>query len=691
MPAFYRMPVFYLLAVVALAAGAVGSLNRRARSAGTESRHAHNDITPPSPKVVAPQSPPPVDPDDGILRTPEGLRRKVLIKDLDVVCRSDPDGGITVGAPLDYFAIRYLYGETPPGQPKRMLQIGLAAGHPEGWVPAESVLEWDTRLMARPTVRAGRPPLRIYRDKTCLLETLAGRRCPAHQGQCPLEGEERTNADTASQNPAAGLPILSSLEIPQPEGVPRTIFEIVSLVRDEAPLPPPKEPPPDLRPALRHVYIAFAIDTTRSMQASIDAVKRMAAELVADASLRYADVVLRLGLIEYRDTDAGYGFTTRLTAPFTSAANFRRAIEGVTVSRHADGSVDEAVLDGIAAALPRPGGEKVGAVDHLDWPSGRAGELASKLLVLLGDAPDHARDLARTQALAEYARKVGITIATVSMEGVRSANDEEPRYRAQWHALAEGSFRPRDRGQGFQSPIDPIELALDNTRELAPRLQALIDDRIEYARNLAALAAAEAEQRLAAYVNSQGLTLDQVYPVLVDLHRGERAPQPRPDPRFQGRKAPSVRKGWIARAMDGKPLVSVEVLMARAELDTLIAELTSLQQAAQGTARDLADLLRIGTAAAAGETAFLTSDRGDQTFADHLRRRQGLPPARPDSLLRRTQADLLQADDSYRQALEDRLAHAIAELVRRRNEPDWDDPKRTIEGMALVPYDFIDF
>jgi hypothetical protein len=105
----------------------------------------------------------------------------------------------------------------------------------------------------------------------------------------------------------------------------------------------------------------------------------------------------------------------------------------------------------------------------------------------------------------------------------------------------------------------------------------------------------------------------------------------------------------------------------------------------------MADLLRIGTAAAAGETAFLAADRGGQTFADHLRRRQGLPPARPDSLLRRTQADLLQADDLYRQALNERLGQTIAQLIRRRNAGDWDDPKRTIDGMALVPYAIIDF
>jgi hypothetical protein len=222
-------------------------------------------------------------------------------------------------------------------------------------------------------------------------------------------------------------------------------------------------------------------------------------------------------------------------------------------------------------------------------------------------------------------------------------------------------------------------------------LQSIIDDRIKRARDLAALAIAQAEGRLGQYVNSQGLTLDQVAPVLVDLHNGEESALARPDPRFQGKKAPSVRIGWIAEENEGKLMVSVATLMSRPELGSLIDELTQLQQAAQGTAHDLADLAEIGTAAATGEAGFLAADRGTQTFAEHLRRRQGLPPARPDSLLHRTQADLLQADDASRAALNDRLATSLAELIKHRNTIHWNDPRQTVDGMALVPYALIDF
>ncbi len=595
-------------------------------------------------------------------------------------------GGEAVGRPLDYFAIRFLYGETPA-----MFQVGPREGPAQGWVPVASVLEWDTRLMARPTPRAGRPAMVIYREEPCLLDAIAGRVCPRHRGRCPTEGEE---AGRAGKVPALGMPILQSKAIPQPDGISRTLFEVVSLVRDLAPpAPQPAGPPPDLLPALRRVEIAFVIDTTASMQATIDAARRLAERLIADAADRHRDVVLRLALVEYRDRSPIFGFVARIVTPFTDPGGFRAALDRISAAKRGDGTVDEAVLDGLAAALPPRAAERPGPNGHLDWPSGRAGDLATKLVVLLGDAPDHARDLVRARDLAELARRSGISIATVELaKAGQLSRDEDERYHAQWRTLAEGSFRPLDKSTGFSKTIPPAILTAGQAGQLVPVLQALIDDRVEHARNLAALAAAEAEGKLGDYVNAQGLTLDQVAPVLVDLHRGETAARvARPDPRFNGRKAPSVRRGWIAERKGGAPLVTVEVLMSRAELDLLIAELTQLQQAAQGTARDLTDLLRIGNAAATGETGFLAADRGSQTFADHLRHRQGLPPARPDSLLQRSQADLLQADDLYRSALNERLGASLSELVRRRNAPDWSDPRRTIDGMALVPYALIDF
>ena len=680
MPALYRMPVFYLLVLVGVIAYGVGHGFRSAKIAPI----VESTEEAPRPIRVATEADD-RSTQDGILRTSDGLRRKVVVKDLAVVCRSEPGGGRAVGRPLDYFAIRYLY-EEGPGR----FRVGPKGGPPQGWVPASSVLEWDTRLMARPTPRAGRPGLVIYRDESCLLEALGGRICPRHSGQCPTEGEEPSDPSTdpgpSAEGPPLGFPILSSRSV---EG--RVIHEVAGLVKDQAGAPIlPKEPPPDLRPYLKVVDVAFAIDTTASMQSTIEAARRLASDLVASASRQFVDVKLRFALVEYRDADPRYGFKARVVSSFTNTEGFLAALNRTNAATRGDGSVDESVLDGVALALP-PGPEDTSS-QHVNWPTGRAGELATKLLVVLGDAPDHARNLDRVKSLAERARGAGITIATVAIDrpGVLS-RDEQARYRDQWRALAEESYRPLDKANGFAGPVAPIMATLQEGEQLADRLRSLIDDRVEHARTIAALASAEAEGKLGEYVNSQGLTLDRVAPVLVDIHRGDAARVARPDPRFDGRKAPSVRRGWIGDRVAGKPMVSVEILMSSDELKTLIDELTQLQQAASGTARDLSELLQIGTAAASGETSFLAADRGSRTFADHLRRRQGLPPARPGSLLARSQSDLLRSDDLTLAALDAKLRATLLQLTRRLQAPDWKDPRRTIDGMALVPFEAIDF
>jgi hypothetical protein len=677
MPALYRMPVFYLLLLIGFTAYGL-RVGFRPREVATPLEEFNDPVPPIRVATEADDRPLP----DGILRTADGLRRKVVVKDLAVICRPEPGAVRGVGPKLDYFAIRYIYGEQP-GE----FQVGPMGGPPQGWVPSSSVLEWDTRLMARPTARTGRPPLVIYRDESCLLDALAGRTCPRHGGACPTEGEEPAeSAGSSDEAPPLGFPILASKSV---DG--KTIHEVASLVKDQALAPIlPKEPPPDLRPYLKVVDVAFAIDTTASMQATIEAARRLAMDLVASASKRFSDVKLRFALVEYRDADPRYGFKVRKVTGFTSPEGFLVALNRTNAATRGDGSVDESVLDGLDKALPPAPGEPEG--DHVNWPTGRAGELATKMIVLLGDAPDHAKDLIRANELAARAKAAGITIATVAIDRPGAlSRDEANRYRDQWRALAEGSYRPLDKAANFAGPVAPITATLQEGDKLAERLQEVIDDRVEHARTIAAIASAEAEGKLGEYVNSQGLTLDHVAPVLVDLHRGDASKESRPDPRFDGRKAPSVRRGWIAETIDGHPMVAVEILMAPAELKTLITELTQFQQAASGTARDLSELLQIGNAAASGETSFLAADRGSKTFAEHLRRRQGLPPSRPGSLLARSQADLLRSDDLTLAALDAKLRSSLLILTRRLQSPDWNDPRRTIDGMALVPFEAIDF
>jgi len=670
MPALYRMPAFYLAALVAATALAMsrGPAAVKASPAIPESQE-------PAP-APAPQPPPTVV--DGILRDADGLRRKVVIRALGTSCRSGPIGGRPVGSTLDYFSTYYLYGEALDGG-RHALQIGLRGGLALGWLDAADALEWDTRLMTRPTSDPGRPRLKIYREEACAASIGANETCPRHGDRCPLEGEEAEGTGTPTP---LGLPILKTVTT-----AGATIYEVATLVSDRAPAIVPAAPPADLRPLLNRVYVAFVVDTTASMQAAIDAARSLADGLAADASLALGGVELRLGLVEYRDAAPSYGFKTRLVSTFAAPAEFRAALGRIAAAKAGDGSVDEAVLDGVEQALPSPVGTPTGSL-HLDWPSGRAGELATKMLVLLGDAPDHAPDADRAEALAARARASGITVAAVSVDRGDLSRGEKARYQAQWRALAEGSFRPLDKAGGFREPLPPLLVSLGKSDALAGRLKAVIDDRVEHARNFGALAAAQAEGRLKAYVDANGLSLDQVAPILVDLHRDD--PRARPDPRLDGRKVPSVRRGWIAARVGGASMIALEVLMAREEIDGLIAELDAFARASRSEATGPAELARVAEAAAAGESSFLATDRGTETFSDHLRRRRGLPPGRPDGLLARSRDELAQADDLYRDALATRVRTAIAGLIRLRDAADFADRRRSIGGMVPVPFELID-
>jgi hypothetical protein len=403
---------------------------------------------------------------------------------------------------------------------------------------------------------------------------------------------------------------------------------------------------------------------------------------------------LRVALVEYRDRESGYP----LAQDFRTPAALRTVLRGVDAAPRGDGTIPEAVFDGVAAALPSAG--------KLSWPTGATGDASTKLLVLIGDAPDHATDLVRASSLAAEARQSRITIAAVQLTDPLLSRSEAGNLAAQWRTLAEQGYRPEQRaaaaaagvgggGEKQLAPpilprVSPDEAGDRNAAvaEITGRIQSLINDRARDALRIADERQAEAERALQAYATSQRLTLDQLAPVLVDLHRGETHPEYHQDPRFQGRKAPSIRRGWIAESLKGRPLVTPGVLMNRDELEVLIDELEAFEQAAEG-ARDLNELRAIGTAAAAGDTAFLAVDRGGRTFAEHLQR-QGFPPPRRGSLLGRTQADLLQADSLFRGELRTRLREVVPRLDRIRRSPDWRDPIKTVDGMRVVPYDLIE-
>ena len=116
MPPFYRMPAFYLVAAAVAAAVGLASLFRGGSDASPVDT-ATAAVDAPSPVAPEPEpTPEPTPADDGILRTADGLRRKVLVRRLGLTPRLKPDmTSAPTGPDLDYFGLYFLYEEADPG------------------------------------------------------------------------------------------------------------------------------------------------------------------------------------------------------------------------------------------------------------------------------------------------------------------------------------------------------------------------------------------------------------------------------------------------------------------------------------------------------------------------------------------------------------------------------------------------
>ena len=101
MPPLYRMPVFYLvLAALGVALGLGKAFRGNGHTGEAVAASATDrDGDRPSPPPV-PEAAPPEAEDDGILRTADGLRRKILVKSLDLVPSSQPEAGLPAPAPM---------------------------------------------------------------------------------------------------------------------------------------------------------------------------------------------------------------------------------------------------------------------------------------------------------------------------------------------------------------------------------------------------------------------------------------------------------------------------------------------------------------------------------------------------------------------------------------------------------------
>ncbi len=135
--------------------------------------------------------------------------------------------------------------------------------------------------------------------------------------------------------------------------------------------------------------IAICIDSTGSMQATIDALGEALAEMVD--ILDGISPKMRLAIVQYKDyTDLGKA-GAKVVQPFTK--NIRQARKELAGLRaNGGGDLPEAVLGGLTITLD----------EKMNWQPE-----ANKLVVLIGDAPPHAAETDKAIALVRSAREHG--------------------------------------------------------------------------------------------------------------------------------------------------------------------------------------------------------------------------------------------------------------------------------------------
>lgn len=152
--------------------------------------------------------------------------------------------------------------------------------------------------------------------------------------------------------------------------------------------------------------VVFVFDSTSSMAEFLKRVKIKIANLVA--TFKKLVPTARIGLVTYRDV--GDDFVTkvhRLTYGTKSLQNFLRDIYPV-----GGGDLEEAVDEALRVAI-----------DELNWR-----KRSKKIILLIGDAPPHQKDMEKTTALIEkFRKKMGGMVAALdtSRQSLRPMASED--------------------------------------------------------------------------------------------------------------------------------------------------------------------------------------------------------------------------------------------------------------------------
>lgn len=553
------------------------------------------------------------------------------------VCPTDkvPDGKVT-GEALRTFQPYYVFDTSPHKGTPRYYQIGKSPRRESllGWVHANGVARWDTRVGERLRRVPGTPlpPLLVFGDKAPLVELIrtgstavepiARPTWTAERAQMPWPVAEFAQVTVEGQtHELVRLNFLAEFR----DGTTQATGTIVPVDWTQ------------VQTGIRMIDLVFVLDVTGSMGPYIAATRSTVAAITEGVRRLPGQPDVALGLVAYRDHDSNSGFVTR---PIDLDTNFDRFTANIaTLQASAGGDAAEAVYDGLDDAL-----------EKITW---RGNGLSARVIVLIGDASAHEpgdaqnpKGLSR-DSLVEKAQRHRVKICTLAAADP-NANADRKRQQEQFRDLAA-------RTGGTTATIDRASVVIDHIKGLLAATSQEVEVRGEVVKGLK-------EGKSPGDISaSEGIELRKVTEVMEFL-KGAGIPV---GPASAG--MPQFATGWALSEFRGVPLLEREVHLAREELEVLVSGLSTL--CVRLTPKFGEQIFEVGTGGRINPMeSFLKGDLPDTM--DVFLMAKGVPVGR-SSILRMTPADVRHMPEARRLELRDRIIRSILpELLRVRNQND---------------------
>lgn len=584
-----------------------------------------------------------------------GIRRKVLIKDRGVRCVSYPNQPASTGPYLKFFQPYYVFAVFP--RPAEELtdevysqaeiqyyQIGTTPRKDSviGWVSAEQVAQWDTRVGVRYARGKGDrvPPLLIYRDKKDLVglvekgtassEPIARAKFVANRTYMPWPVSE-VDHYTSKGRSYEFLRINFLGGVPAGSTFTGGSIEPVTTVSRYKP-----EEIQEMKEQVRALDVVFVIDLTSSMGIYLESVKKTVAQIANNLVNESFKPRIRFGLVAYRDRDPK---SLKLLERVDMKEKYQDFLDEVgKLGAHGGGDEPEAVFEGLKEALV-----------NTNWAD--AG-LTDRILILIGDCPGHEpgtpgnpENVSAQEIISlsrDRSRNVRIFALAVGRKGGNVFYDKR------WEQF---SLLANSTG-GMCVELDSADLLMERVTGIVRTRTAVIHNRSSV---LDGLADGKDLKQVVAEKQIKDEDLVEVMEFLegagVDLDRLKVT-------------GPSFATGWcMSTDLSGYEIVSKEVFVARAELDVLLSDLNNLCAFLSPNIAD--QVFRNSIGSRIGPLSFFAEERSGPM--DVFLMAKGIPCTQ--GVLKLTRAEIEHMPEIERARLREKIAtRHVPALTNARND-----------------------